>query len=249
MRLGQFFRSILGFAWPAATSDALMIHSTSDWAEGKPLAKDDLLRRALVAADAAEAAEPAFDAPQAVVSEQLAEAIVEERVKPAKKAAAKKAAPKKRKAPAKAAPSAPVQDEIEADDDAQDFGRVSDDTNGDVWFSDAVAFSLNGRWDFDGAWSPPPDAPRRLEEFREKAAEGKLTIWGRSEEIGAWQPIEAAYWQSCGIEQFSFLEGREKVFTEPKTSAKPKARGAEKYCALKVSRHQVEEVWREGAMH
>lgn len=241
-RLGQFFRSI--FAKPAATSEALMINSTNDWAEGRPLAKDDLLRRALVAADAAEAAEPVF---QASAAEVLAEPAVDEKPKPAKKAPAKKAAPKKRKAPAKAAASAAAKEEVADDEFAEPMAGAPDD-NCDVWFSDAVAFSLNGRWDFDGAWSPPADAPRRLEEFREAAAEGKLTVWGRSDDAGNWQPIDAAYWQSCGIEQFSFLEGREKVFTEPKTGGKPRAKNA-KYCALKVSRHQVEEVWRAGAMH
>lgn len=242
-RLGQFFRSILGLAKPASASTALMINTVNDWAEAKVgQQQDDLLRRALVAADAPEIVEP----PTVAAVEAAPEPIAEERPKPAKKPA-KKAAPKKRKAPAKAAAApAPQPSDADLDDEFPESMTASADESGDVWFSDAVAWSLSGRWDFDGAWSPPPDAPRRLEEFREKAAEGKLTIWGRSEEIGVWQPIEAAYWRSCGIEQFSFLEGREKVFTEPKTSAKPKSA---KYSALKVSRHQVEEVWRAGAMH
>lgn len=245
-RLGQFFRSILGLAKPAPTSVALMVNTVNDWAEAKVAPQDDLLRRALVAADAPEVSEPEV----AVSVEVIAEPQAEERPKAAKKPA-KKAATKKRKAPAKAAAAvaAPARDEDDLDDEVLEPMSASIDESGDVWFSDAVAWSLNGQWDFDGAWSPPPDAPRRMEEFREKAAEGKLTIWGRSEDIGAWQPIEAAYWKSCGIEQFSFLEGREKVFTEPKTAAKPKLSGAAKYSALKVSRHQVEEVWRASAMH
>jgi hypothetical protein len=243
-RWGQFFRSILGLARPAPASVALMVSTVNDLAEAKVAAQDDLLRRALVAADAPETIQPEAVAPMAMP----ADPVTEERPKPVKKAA-KKAAPKKRKAPVKAAVAAPERDEVDFDDDTLEPMRPSADESGDVWFSDAVAWSLSGRWDFDGAWSPPPDAPRRLEEFREKAAEGKLTIWGRSEEIGTWEPIEAAFWKSCGIEQFSFLEGREKVFTESKTAAKPKSKGAAKYCALKVSRHQVEEVWRAGAMH
>jgi hypothetical protein len=243
-RLGRFLRSMLGLAKPEPTSAALMINGVADWAEGMPAAQDDRLRRALVAADAPEA--PPESAAEAAEVAEVADIdpIVAERPKPAKKAA-KKAVPRKRKAPAKAAAAA-VKDDFETEDD--DIPRVASavaDSDGDVWFSDAVAWSLNGRWDFDGAWSPPPDAPRRLEEFREKAAEGKLTIWGRSEDVGSWEPIDAAYWRSCGIEQFSFLEGREKVFTEAKTA---KAKNA-KYCALKVSRHQVEEVWRGEAVH
>jgi hypothetical protein len=245
-RLGAFFRSILGLSKPAPTSAALMINTVNDWAEAKVAPQDDLLRRALVAADAPEVVAPGVVAPEVVAAELSAEPPVEARPKPVKKPAKKAAAPKKRKVPAKAAVvAAPAADDADLGDDLSDPLAASVDESGDVWFSDAVAFSLSGRWDFDGAWTPPPDAPRRLEEFREKAAEGKLTIWGRSEDVGAWQPIEAAYWRSCGIEQFSFLEGREKVFTEAKTA---KAKNA-KYCALKVSRHQVEEVWRGEAMH
>ena len=124
-----------------------------------------------------------------------------------------------------------------------------------MWMSDAVAWSLSGRWSCEEEmWTPPPgaEAPKRLEEFREKAAEGKLIVWGRAGDVASWEPIEPAYWRSCGIEQFSFLEGREKVFTEPKTpsKAKPgKGRGAEKYTALKVNRAQVEQVWQPGTIH
>jgi hypothetical protein len=176
---------------------------------------------------------------------------------PAKKAP-KKRAPRKRKA-AEAAPAAEAEvEEVLTGEDsaaavAAQFAPPSR-TERDVWFSDAVAWTLNGQWSSDQAWSPPPssEGPKRLEEFREKAAEGKLVIWGRAGEVGMWEPIEAQYWRSCGIEQFSFLEGREKVFTEPKTVAKPKpgkTRGAEKYTALMVSKRQVEEVWRSNTMH
>lgn len=107
MRLGQFFRAIFGASKPEAASTALMNHSIGDWAEGKPLARNDLLRRALVAADAAEALEPIVEAPAFVVEIAPVEAVEAasiEKAKPAKKPAVKKAAaPKKRKAPAKAA--------------------------------------------------------------------------------------------------------------------------------------------------
>ena len=107
---------------------------------------------------------------------------------------------------------------------------------------------LSGEWT-DGAQVPPEssDCPRRLEELREAAAEGRLTIWGRTGDAGTWQPIEASYWKSGTVEPASLAEGRENVVAEPKT--KGKAKSARKYSALKVSRAQVEDLWQPDAMH
>jgi hypothetical protein len=177
---------------------------------------------------------------------------------PVKKAPKKRAAPRKRKAAEAAVqPEAPVDETLTADASAKHVAAQFAPQRAaerDVWFSDAVAWTLNGQWSSDQAWSPPPssEGPKRLEEFREKAAEGKLVIWGRAGDVGMWEPIEANYWKCCGIEQFSFLEGREKVFTEPKTPAKPKpgkSKNAAKYTALMVSKRQVEEVWQPDTMH
>lgn len=160
-----------------------------------------------------------------------------------KKAAAKKGPSRARKASGTKSKKKPVE-AAEAADDV----RPEDD----VWVSDAVVWSLSGYW-LSGEWSPPAgfDGSQRLEEFRELAAEGKLTIWGRSDDAGVWQPIEAAYWKSCAVEPASLVEGRENVVAEPKAppKAKGKAKAARKYSALKVSKSQVEELWRAGAMH
>ena len=221
---------LFGARKPQATSAALMVNACEP------------LRAAAAKSTLALALERAEAPEQADVS--------------APKKAAKKRAPRKRKAPTAAAP--PGEEAPSPEPAPRERARVrarapakGQGANGqaDVWVSDAVAWSLSGRWSLeDEMWTPPPgaEAPKRLEEFREKAAEGKLIIWGRAGEVGSWEPIEAAYWRSCGIEQFSFLEGREKVFTEPKT-AKPKT--AAKYTALKVSRAQVEQVWQPATMH
>jgi len=153
----------------------------------------------------------------------------------AEKKPRKKRAPAKRKAAAKPRKSkaADAVEPVPADD---------------VWVSDAVAWSLSGEWT-DGARVAPEssDCPRRLEELREAAAEGRLTIWGRTGDAGTWQPIEASYWKSGTVAPSSLAEGRENVVAEPKTKGKAKA--ARKYSALKVSRAQVEELWHPDAMH
>lgn len=114
----------------------------------------------------------------------------------------------------------------------------------DVWVSDAVAWSLSGEWS-GHLTVENPDCPRRLEELREAAAEGRLTIWGRTGDAGTWQPIEPGYWKSGTVEPGSLGQGGENVVAEPKGRAKAK----KKYCALKVSRAQVEELWRADAVH
>jgi hypothetical protein len=250
---------------PLPASDALMSASLTETAQAPALPqKTAKAERAL--AEKPAPAKPAKKAQRA--AGESADALEEA---PAKKPK-KKSAPRKRKA-AEATPS--IEDEMEealtndastktvaaqfapqraperpAERVAERAPTPERPTERDVWFSDAVVWTLNGEWSSDKTWSPPPssEGPKRLEEFREKAAEGKLIIWGRAGEVGVWEPIEAAYWRSCGIEQFSFLEGRERVFTEPKTAPKP-GKSAAKYSALMVSRRQVEEVWRAGTMH
>jgi len=175
----------------------------------------------------------------------IAEEPVEEEA-PAKKPRKKRASsPSKKKSSTKAASrksKAKAKDDVPAEPVPED----------DVWVSDAVVWSLSGEW-VDGAWHAPEDldCPQRLEELRELAAEGRLTIWGRSDDAAVWQPIEAAYWKSGTVEPASLAEGRENVVAEPKSAgkAKSKRKSARKYSALKVSKSQIEEIWHPGAMH
>ncbi len=189
------------------------------------------------AAVEAPAVELPADASVEVLTEEAerAEPVAEEAV--AEKKPRKKRAPAKRKAAAKPRKAK-----------ASDEAAVEPVPEDDVWVSDAVAWSLSGEW-ADGAPLSPEssECPRRLEELREAAAEGRLTIWGRTGDAGTWQPIEAAYWKSGTVEPASLAEGRENVVAEPKTKGKAKA--AKKYSALKVSRAQVEELWQPDAMH
>jgi hypothetical protein len=176
--------------------------------------------------------EAAGEEPAAVTDEVVA-AVVDDVVE---KKARKKKAPAKKKAaakPRKAKADGVVAEPVPADD---------------VWVSDAVAWSLSGEWS-EAARVPAEssDCPRRLEELREAAAEGRLTIWGRTGDAGTWQPIEASYWKSGTVAPASLAEGRENVVAEPKTKGKAKA--SRKYSALKVSRAQVEELWQPDAMH
>jgi chemotaxis protein histidine kinase CheA len=140
------------------------------------------------------------------------------RTKKAKAPAKKKAATKKKAAPKKSA-------------------GLPDDA---VWLSDAIAFSLKGEW--SSVWTPPEDASgaERLELFREKAAAGDLTIWGKPDGAGAWEPVKATYWKTAFVDPLSFLMGRENVTTDPSTS---KAKKPVKYIALKVAQAEVETLW------
>lgn len=159
--------------------------------------------------------------PEVVASDAAPKAA---RAKKAKAAKAKAApAPKKKAAPKKK--SATLEDE--------------------AWLSDAVAFSLSGQWSEAGA--PPVDeaGAMRLEEFRTKAGEGALTVWGRASADATWEPIKASYWKSANVEPMSFVEGREHVATEAKKS---KGKAPAIYSALKVSKAQVAEIWQPGAM-
>lgn len=187
-------------------------------------------------------AEPAAMEPEVELSEMTApEApLVVETFKPevvASDAAPKAARAKKAKAAkAKAAP-APKKKAAPK--------KKSETLEDEAWLSDAVAFSLSGQWSEAGA--PPVDeaGAMRLEEFRTKAGEGALTVWGRASVDATWEPIKASYWKSANVEPMSFVEGREHVATEAKKS---KGKAPAIYSALKVSKAQVAEIWQPGAM-
>jgi hypothetical protein len=188
-----------------------------------------------------EPAETVFAEPAAEV-ESAAEEPEEDA--PAKKARKKRASsPRKKKSSTKSS---------SRKSKAKDEARAEPVPEDDVWVSDAVVWSLSGEW-IDGEWHAPEDldCPQRLEELRELAAEGKLTIWGRSDDAAVWQPIEASYWKSGTVEPASLAEGRENVVAEPKApgKAKSKRKSARKYSALKVSKSQIEEIWQPSAMH
>jgi len=263
--LTRIVQTLFGPGKPSATSAALMVGQAAK--SPGPEDEKSVLSLALERAKAGDPA-PQEDSSPLVLDAPIvggeADAAQSAAAAGAKKKPPKKRAPRKRKvAPAAASELPPEEDVVSASLVSEepsepmcedDVGPTAGGPEADVWVSDAVAWSLSGRWSAaEEMWTPPPgaEAPRRLEEFREKAAEGKLVIWGRAGEVGMWEPIEAAYWRWCGIEQFSFLEGREKVFTEPKTAAKakPGRATAAKYTALKVNRRQVEEVWQPGTMH
>jgi ribonuclease E len=182
-----------------------------------------------------ENAEPLI-AEEILPSAEQGEAAAEEAA--AKKPRKKRAAGKRKSAPKSASRKSKEAEPAEPPED-------------DVWVSDAVAWSLSGAW-HEGECSLPdnPECPRRLEELREAAADGRLTIWGRTEDAGTWQPIEASYWKSGTVEPGSLAEGGENVVAEPKAAAKAKGKkAARKYSALKVSKSQVEELWSPEAMH
>ena len=114
-----------------------------------------------------------------------------------------------------------------------------------VWLTDAVIWTQCGSWrEF---WLPPtdPESSARVEEFRTLAAEGKLTVWGRTGEASEWAAIAASHWKKAGFDPLAFLAGRENAFSQApvkKSRTKPPADPV-RYDSLMVSRAAVEELW------
>jgi hypothetical protein len=114
-----------------------------------------------------------------------------------------------------------------------------------VWLTDAVIWTQCGSWrEF---WLPPtdPESSARVEEFRTLAAEGKLTVWGRTREASEWAAIAASHWKKAGFDPLAFLAGRENAFSQApvkKSRTKPPADPV-RYDSLMVSRAAVEELW------
>jgi hypothetical protein len=114
-----------------------------------------------------------------------------------------------------------------------------------VWLTDAVIWTQCGSWrEF---WLPPtdPESSARVEEFRTLAAEGKLTVWGRTGEASEWTAIAASHWKKAGFDPLAFLAGRENAFSQApvkKSRTKPPADPV-RYDSLMVSRAAVEELW------
>jgi hypothetical protein len=114
-----------------------------------------------------------------------------------------------------------------------------------VWLTDAVIWTQCGSWrEF---WLPPtdPESSARVEAFRTLAAEGKLTVWGRTGEASEWTAIAASHWKKAGFDPLAFLAGRENAFSQApvkKSRTKPPADPV-RYDSLMVSRAAVEELW------
>lgn len=114
-----------------------------------------------------------------------------------------------------------------------------------VWLTDAVIWTQCGSWrEF---WLPPtdPESSARVEEFRTLAAEGKLTVWGRTGEASEWTAIAASHWKKAGFDPLAFLAGRENAFSQApvkKSRTKPPADPV-RYDSLMVSRSAVEQLW------
>ena len=114
-----------------------------------------------------------------------------------------------------------------------------------VWLTDAVIWTQCGSWrEF---WLPPtdPESSARVEEFRILAAEGQLTVWGRTGEALEWTPIAASHWKKAGFDPLAFLAGRENAFSQApvkKSRTKPPADPV-RYSSLMVSKSAIEAIW------
>ena len=187
--------------------------------------------------------EPAVDA-AAAVSAQV-ETIAAEATSPVPEVALAEEAiekPTKKRAPAKKTQATTKRKKASEKPDAP---ALADDA---VFLTDAVIWSQCGSWrEF---WLPPTDAntSQRIDEFRQLAANGKLTIWGLVGSTEAWVAIAPAHWKKNGFDPLSFLTGRENAFSQagPTKSKAKKPAEPVKYSSLKVSKAQVEALWQTG---
>ncbi len=206
----------------------------------EPVAEEILPQADIIAEPELESLQEDMALPQEAPDESPDEEMISVDPEPEAVAAQAKS-PAKKRSPAKKKAATPKRKKSAA----EDLPSPADE----VFLSDAVIWSQCGSWrEF---WLPPTDAnsSQRIDEFRNMAAEGKLTIWGQTEGASNWSAIDPAHWKKNGFDPLSFLAGRENVYSEARP-AKSKAKTPPppvRYSSLKVSKAEVEALWKSDA--
>ena len=78
-------------------------------------------------------------------------------------------------------------------------------------------------------------------EFRQRARNGNIVVWGKIWENGTWDPIPAEYWAHHWVEPTELM--REKPERLVSDAATPEGKNGPFYKYLKVSRSQIEDRW------
>ena len=85
----------------------------------------------------------------------------------------------------------------------------------DVWLLDAVYFVAFGKWEIPDNLPPEPELSainRALNEVRQWALDGQLTIWGKARENEPWQKIQPEYWKDFSLDILEALRGNPEYF-------------------------------------
>lgn len=113
----------------------------------------------------------------------------------------------------------------------------------DTWMQDAMMYAINRVWPQpgdklkDGQENLPWQV---LQKMREKAGEGRLTIWGRLSPNHLPVPIPPKYWVTNQIDGMTTIfDEKENSKTEPAAFQSQ----AEVYEGLQVSRSEIEALW------
>ena len=124
---------------------------------------------------------------------------------------------------------------------AQPAGRVQRD----VTVSEALAYAQFHQWRLrfiDAAGMDGNQVSDHLDRLVQLAADGDVTIWGKKDEAGVWEPIPATHWLDYRIEWFGLLR------SNASTEARRSIAGRDTYHALMASKVQIEKQFQPPAM-
>lgn len=116
----------------------------------------------------------------------------------------------------------------------------------DAWLTEAVRYVAYGHWDTAAAWDDGISAKlRAAQDIRQRARDGKLTIWGRDwPNSGIFNPIEADYWAHYTFDQEEVLKDEPGNLSSKAESGSGFVPPGVQY-ALQTSRAQIEKLWPE----
>lgn len=131
----------------------------------------------------------------------------------------------------------------------QDWNRLKDEESGrlsvdrDKGLPEALAYAIIGLWgqEFMQAISQGiPEAGNVWQEFRQRAHDKKLTVWGKRTPHGIWVKIDPEFWEHHQPEWFDLLKSIAR--TEPTTHGA----SSERFVDLMVSQTEFEKEWPHG---
>lgn len=80
----------------------------------------------------------------------------------------------------------------------------------DTTVSEALAYAQFHEWGLrflDAAGMEGNDVTNLLDRITQLAADGEISMWGKRDAIGVWEPIEAGHWINYRVEWFGLLRG------------------------------------------